>query len=95
MPRQRKAIRPKVSTTIALENYKFLEYLVSSGKAQNISEALDSAVEMFRKLENRRRLEHATAEYFDRLSPKAEQEERALGDALYSSTSGLDFDAEP
>jgi hypothetical protein len=86
--------RAKLSTTIAPENFQYLESLVRSGKARNLAEALDITLQRSRKLDNRRRLESATAAYFDGLPREARAEEEELEAALSHSASGIDFDRE-
>jgi Arc/MetJ-type ribon-helix-helix transcriptional regulator len=89
-----RAGRSKLSTTISAENYRFLTSLVKSGKAESLAEAVDEAVENFRKSENRRRLAQATSEYFDALSPKELAEERSLAAAMHEMAKPIDFDNE-
>ena len=86
--------RMKLSTTVAAENFTFLETLVKTGRTDSIAEAVDMAIARLRRLENRARLEAATAEYFAGLSPKAEAEERKLANLLHSSAASVDFDLE-
>jgi len=87
--------RMKLSTTVAAENFAFLETMVSSGRTDSVAEAVDLAIARLRRVENRARLEAATAAYFDGLSPKAEVEERRLGSLLHASAGSVDFDLEP
>lgn len=47
------------------------------------------------KAENRERLELDTEAYFDRLSPKAAEEEMQLAAAMAASARSLDFDCQP
>lgn len=82
--------RSKLSTTVAPETIDFLERKVASGEASTIAEALDAAIAAVRRLENRRRLAHATAAYFAEL----DQSENALGASLASAASEIDFDQE-
>jgi len=86
--------RAKLSTTIARENFQYLESLVQTGQAQNLAQALDMTLHRSRKLENRRRLERATAAYFDELSPEALAEEEELAAKLSGSAAEIDFDRE-
>lgn len=86
--------RAKLSTTIARENFQYLELMIQTGQAQNLAQALDITLHRSRKLDNRRRLESATAAYFDALSPEARAEEDELAAALSESGSGIDFDRE-
>lgn len=97
MPRaaSRPRNRIKLSTTVAAENFAFLESMVSAGRTDSIAEAVDLAIARFRRVENRTRLEAATAQYFDGLSPVAEAEEQSLASQLHLSASSLDFDFEP
>ena len=91
----RSRTRIKLSTTVAAENFTFLESMVKTGRTDSIAEAVDMAIARLRRLENRARLEAATAEYFAGLGPKAEAEERKLASLLHSSAASLDFDLEP
>jgi Arc/MetJ-type ribon-helix-helix transcriptional regulator len=84
--------RRKVSTTISPEAYEFLRRLVESGKAATLAEAVDQVVKRARQIENRSRLEQATAAYFARLSPAAAHEEKKLGLALGQSGDEVRFD---
>jgi hypothetical protein len=90
-----KPARAKLSTTVAPETYHYLAGLVKSGRAGSLAEAVDEAVEYFRRNENRRRLARATADYFDGLSPETSAEENDLGKSLSSAAKGIDFDREP
>lgn len=85
----------KLSTTVAAENFAFLESMVSSGRAGSVAEAVDLAVARLRHQENRARLEAATAEYYGSLDSVAEAEERELAAALSLSSAGVDVDLEP
>jgi hypothetical protein len=87
--------RMKLSTTVAAENFTFLESMVSMGRTGSIAEAVDLAIARLRRVENRARLEAATAAYFDGLGPEAQAEEQSLAEHLYLSTASLDFDLEP
>jgi hypothetical protein len=86
--------RTKLSTTVAPENYRYLEALVEAGRAQNLAEAVDLTILRSRKAENRRRLAAATAAYFEELSPEARAEEQALESVLSKAATGIDFDRE-
>ena len=85
----------KLSTTVAAENFTFLESMVGTGRADSIAEALDLAIERLRRVENRARLEAATTAYFAGLSPETEAEETALAARLHASAGSVDFDLEP
>ena len=95
----RKAVRAKnrakLSTTVAAENFAFLERCVSTGRADSIAEAVDLAIARLRRAENRERLERATAAYFEGLPPEAEAEEDRLALQLHAGAGGIDFDLEP
>jgi hypothetical protein len=85
----------KLSTTVASENFLFLESMVKMGRTDSIAEAVDVAIARLRRVENRARLEAATAAYFDGLSPEAQAEEQRLAQRLHLSAGSLDFDREP
>jgi len=87
--------RMKLSTTVAAENFTFLETMVGTGRAESIAEAVDLAIARLRRTENRARLEAATTAYFDGLTPEAEAEDRELASMLHSSAASVDFDLEP
>lgn len=87
--------RMKLSTTVAAENFIFLETMVSTGRTDSIAEAVDLAIARLRRVENRARLEAATAEYFAGLTPEAQAEEQALAGQLHLSARNVDFDLEP
>jgi len=86
--------RAKISTTVAAENYRFLTALVKAGKARNLAEAVDEAVENLRRIENRRRLAQATSAYFDSLTPEEFAEEESLAVSLHQAAKKIDFDNE-
>jgi hypothetical protein len=69
--------------------------MVKTGRTGSIAEAVDLAIAGLQRMENRSRLESATAAYFAGLSPHAEAEERSLAARLHLSASALDFDLEP
>jgi hypothetical protein len=85
----------KLSTTVAAENFAFLETMVNTGRTGSIAEAVDLAIARLRRVENRARLEAATAEYFDGITAEARAEEQALAGQLYLSGGSVDFDLEP
>lgn len=84
--------RAKLSTTIAPENYSYLQELVKNGRAKSIAGAVDEALEKVRRLENRLRLEHDTAAYFERLTGKAARGEARLESAVASVIDEISFD---
>ena len=65
----------KLSTTIGANNYAYLRNMVKAGRAESVGEAVDKAVEMARRLDNRAALERQTAAYFKGLTPKSAKEE--------------------
>jgi len=81
------ARRRKLSTTISPEGYAFLRSLIRSGKAENLAQAVDLVLAEFRRVENRRRLEQATARYYGQASQEAIDEENGLALA-FESTAG-------
>ena len=86
--------RPKISTTIAPENRAFLESLIKGGAVANLSEAVDRSISVARRAENRRRLDEATAAFYDSLSGKALRDEQRLELAIARGSSRVDFDGE-
>lgn len=89
-----RAGRAKLSTTVESANFEYLETLVRNGKAHSLAEAVDRAVRLLRRAENRRSLERATAAYFEGLMPEAANEENALANSLHSAAEGIDYDLE-
>ena len=84
--------RKKLSTTIGASNYAYLHRVVKAGRAKSVGEAVDKAVEMARRLENRAALERQTAAYFKGLPAAAATEEANLENALSAATQEMDFD---
>lgn len=84
--------RKKLSTTIGARNYAYLHGMVKAGKAESVGEAVDQAVEIARRLNNRAALERQTAAYFKGLPPKAAREEADIEDALCEASREMDFD---
>ncbi len=84
--------RKKLSTTIGASNYAYLRHMVKAGKAESVGEAVDKAVEMARRLDNRATLERQTAAYFKGLPSQAAEEESALEDALSGASKEMEFD---
>ena len=84
--------RKKLSTTIGPANYAYLHQLVKAGRAASVGEAVDRAVELAKRLENRAKLERETAAYFNRLAPKAAAEEAALETVLSDASLEMDFE---
>ncbi|MBZ5696269.1 MAG: hypothetical protein LAN36_13020 [Acidobacteriia bacterium] len=86
------ARRRKLSTTVSPEGYSFLRGLVRAGKASNLAQAIDLVLEEFRRIENRRRLERATAEYYEKASQEAIDEENHLAAAFSATASEIEID---
>jgi hypothetical protein len=84
--------RKKLSTTIAVNNYAYLHKVVKAGRANSVGAAVDRAVEMARRIENRATLERETAAYFNSMSSKAAAEEGDLENALSAASQEMDFD---
>ena len=84
--------RKKLSTTIGASSYAYLHRMVRTGRAESVGEAVDKAVEVARRLDNRAALERETAAYFTGLTPKAAAEEIDLEAALSAASEELDFD---
>jgi len=84
--------RKKLSTTIGARSYAYLHKMVKVGKAESVGEAVDKAVDIARRLDNRATLERQTAAYFRGLPSKARAEESDLEDALSGASQEMDFD---
>jgi hypothetical protein len=66
--------------------------MVKAGKAESVGGAVDRAVEIARRLDDRATLARQTAAYFKGLTSKAAAEETDLEDALSAATEEMDFD---
>lgn len=84
-----RARRKKVSTTISPESYAFLRELIRRGRAENLAQALDLVLEEIRRADNRRRLEQATAEYYQNASQESIDEENSLAAAFADMSGGI------
>ena len=84
--------RKKLSTTIGARNYAYLRGMVKAGRAGSVGEAVDKAVEVVRRLDNRATLERQTAAYFKGLTANAAAEEADLENALSAASQELGFD---
>jgi hypothetical protein len=84
--------RKKLSTTIGANSYAYLHNMVKAGKAESVGEAVDKAVGLACRLDNRARLERQTAAYFKGLTSQAAAEETDLEDALSIASQEMDFD---
>lgn len=85
--------RRKLSTTVSEETHAFLQTLVETGKAASVADAVDIAVLSARRAQNRARLQHDTAAYFERLSGRAVTQEAQLGAALGELADEIDFES--
>jgi RNA polymerase-interacting CarD/CdnL/TRCF family regulator len=70
--------RLKLSTTVSPEGYAVLRDRIRSGKVRNLAQAVDLVVRELRRVENKRKLAHATAQYYETASEAAIDEENAL-----------------
>ena len=84
--------RKKLSTTIGARNYAYLRGMVKAGRAASVGEAVDKAVEVARRLDNRATLERQTAAYFKGLTASAAAEEADLENTLSAASQEIDFD---
>jgi hypothetical protein len=84
--------RKKLSTTVSSDGYALLRNLVRAGKAANLAQAVDLVLSEFRRSENRRRLEQATARYYEEASSDALDEENALAATFQASASEINVD---
>jgi hypothetical protein len=84
--------RKKLSTTIGARSYAYLQNMVKAGKAGSVGEAVDKAVGLACRLDNRARLEHQTAAYFRGLTAEAAAEESDIENALSIASQEMDFD---
>jgi hypothetical protein len=69
-----------------------LQQMVESGGAESVGAAVDKAVEMARKLDDRGTLELQTDGYYEGLSHQSSAEEVDLEDALSAASQEMDFD---
>ena len=78
---------------IGASNYAYLQNMVKAGRAESLGEAVDKAVEVVRRRDNRASasLERQTAAYFKGLPAKAAAEETDLEDALSAAFQEMDF----
>ena len=86
------ASRQKLSLTVKPRSCEYLRRLVRNGKASNLSEAFEVAIDQARRVDNRLRLERDTAAYFAGLPPNAAAEESRIERALAPVVDELDFD---
>ena len=72
--------------------FAYLEQLIEDGKARNLADAIDLAVEQLLVYENRERLANDTAAYFENMTEEEAAEEQKLEAALSQSAAGINFD---
>jgi hypothetical protein len=84
--------RQKISTTVSSVTFSYLEQSIQDGKARNLADAIDLAVEQLMVYENRERLANDTAAYFENMTEEEAAEEQKLETALSQSAAGIDFD---
>lgn len=66
--------------------------MIKAGKAESVADAVDKAVELARRVDNRATLERQTAAYFKGLNAKAAADESDLENALSAASQEIDFD---
>jgi len=86
------ARRKKLSTTISLDGYALLRSLIRAGRAENLAQAVDLVLSEFGRLENRRKLARATAQYYDSASEAAIDEENSLAAAFETTANEVNVD---
>jgi len=84
--------RQKISTTVSSATFSYLEQSIQDGKARNLADAIDLAVEQLLVYENRERLASDTAAYFENMTEEEAAEEQKLEAALSQSAAGINFD---
>jgi hypothetical protein len=89
MPRTR---RQKISATIAPENQAFLKSLIKRRKAATLSEAMDHAIGLARRVYTREKLAAETEAYFASLAGATLEEENRLGELLADEAGLVNFD---
>lgn len=84
--------RKKISTTVSPETHRYLGYLVKSGRAGTVAEAVDLIAERAQRAEQRARLEQDTAAYFANRPARVESDEARLEAALSRSVDEVSFE---
>jgi len=84
--------RQKISTTVSSATFSYLEQSIQDGKARNLADAIDLAVEQLMVYENRERLANDTAAYFENMTDEEAAEEQKLEAAISQSAVGINFD---
>jgi GTP cyclohydrolase III len=86
------AQRKNLSAAIAPESYAFLEAFVAAGRAANLGEAVDQAVEAMRRSDGAQREERAEP-YAAEPSSEEVAQDRATVRAMHESNPDLLFDS--
>ena len=84
--------RQKISTTVSSATFSYLEQSIQDGKARNLADAIDLAIEQLLIYENRERLANDTAAYFENMTDEEAAEEQKLEAAISQSAAGINFD---
>ena len=84
--------RQKLSTTVSSATYAFLGESIQEGKARNLADAIDLAIEQLMMYENRERLANDTTAYFENMTDEEAAEDQKLEAAISQSASGINFD---
>jgi hypothetical protein len=84
--------RQKISTTVSSATFSYFEQSIQDGKARNLADAIDLAVEQLLVYENRERLANDTAAYFENMTDEEAAEEQKLEAAISQSAAGINFD---
>ena len=84
--------RQKISTTVSSATLYYLEQSIQDGRARNLADAIDLAVEQLMVYENRERLANDTAAYFDNMTEEEAAQEKELEAAISQSAAGINFD---
>ena len=84
--------RQKISTTVSSATFSYLEQSIEEGRARNLADAIDLAVEQLLVYENRERLANDTTAYFENMTEEEAAEEQRLEAAISQSAGGINFD---
>jgi hypothetical protein len=84
--------RQKISTTVSSATFSYLEHSIQDGKARNLADAIDLAIDQLLVYENRERLANDTAAYFENMTEEEAAEEQKLEAVLSQSAAGINFD---
>lgn len=87
--------RQRRTFSLAPEIIEYIEQVQKRQDTPSLSAAFEMIVRESQVAEKQAHLEQATAAYFEKLSPEAAAEERALEAGLWQSATSLDPDAQP